>query len=72
MTVRGKKSKINETILAKVAGLFTEGERWIDNHIGLENTTKLFINLGEELAHKGKGFHPASFREPWWELAEGV
>jgi len=30
----------------------------------------LFTNPGEELVCKGKGFHPASFGEPWKDLAD--
>jgi len=66
--VKGREIQVNEDILGEVIGLSIEREWWFEVHTSLHNPTPLFVNLGEELVRKGKGYNPNSLREPWKEL----
>lgn len=67
-TLKGRQIQVNVEALVEAIGLPLEYEKWFEMQTLVESATSLFVNTGEELVRKWKGYNPNSMRELCKEL----
>jgi hypothetical protein len=70
--VRRIEIPVIEEAIAEVSGLPQNGQRWFSRRSVLPEFPEAFLQAGESIVQKGRGYDRNSLPHPWKEVAEFV